>query len=72
MIQTDKDVAIPPKNKYPLSEMGIGDSFFIPTDDKLLIGQRIRSSIQHFKKHHASVKFAVRSVDGGVRCWRIE
>lgn len=52
--------------KYPFNEMEVGDSF--------LTGEprsRISGAIGGYRKRHGC-KFAARTVEGGVRVWRIE
>lgn len=56
-----------PRKVYPWGKMAVGDSFFVPevkvtsvTSSATLAGARM------------GMKFTCRSVDGGVRIWRIE
>lgn len=54
--------------KYPFSNMKVGDSFFVPMNDPIC--RKVSyASFQYGKRHKQ--KFKIRSVDGGVRCWRI-
>jgi len=51
---------------YPWRKMDIGDSFFIPgTTTKKFAGQAGRAAIRTGRR------FSTRTVDGGVRVWRI-
>ena len=79
MIEIESNIVMPraagnpSKSLYPFKGMDVGDSFFMETKDKRVIMRRIRSAIAHYTKFaNADKKFATRSVDGGVRCWRIE
>ena len=68
----EKGVPVPPHGKgktakYPWADMCVGDSFFVPG---VKINTLASSKAQAAKKHNA--KYAMRSVDGGVRVWRIE
>ena len=74
----DKSVPIPavvqPNARvYPLDEMDVGDSFFLASDNKRALTNRIRSAIsQYSRRRDNGRKFVTRCVDGGVRCWRVE
>lgn len=52
--------------KYPLREMEVGDSFFIPSVGTNKIGGRFS-----YLALRLGIKITVRNVDGGVRVWRI-
>ena len=69
----DKDVPMPPNTrggwpkKYYFDLMQIGESQFLPdvTQDKINpVAQQI--------KRRLGYKFSIRSVEGGVRIWRIQ
>jgi hypothetical protein len=69
MIEIEKGIPLPVgRHKYPFLDMEIGDSFFV--------GNRTTGEmsyhIAYFRKKHPLRKFTCRTVDGGVRCWRIE
>jgi len=82
MIKIDKDIPIPTKyreRKYPFPDMQIGDSFFIALDDdfktKKLITSSIHSSLRKLKKSSKDFKdykMLLRSVEGGMRGWRVQ
>jgi len=55
------------RKKYPFDEMKIGDSIFI--EGQVIQGGAF-SSARYFEKK-LGIKFTARSVDGGVRIWRI-
>ena len=50
--------------KYPWSMLEIGDSFFVPNKKPGRVGAAVRAKKFGFK-------FSERTVDGGVRIWRI-
>lgn len=63
---------------YPFNLMKVGDSFFVPLSGKLYpsdgrdtADRRVRNASLSYAKTH-NIKFTVRSVKGGVRCWRIK
>lgn len=58
--------------KYPLNEMGVGDSFFVPTKDRS-VGKRLSSSCVSFSRtRFPKRKFSVRLVKDGYRVWRVK
>jgi hypothetical protein len=75
--QIEDGVPIPTRNgksqrKYPLSALLVGQSFFVPfaSDDARKELFRLSSvAIWHGKK--TGKKFTVRTVEGGVRVWRV-
>jgi excisionase family DNA binding protein len=77
-IEVEQDVSIPKDRyfrKYPLPEMEVGDSFFVPFmgHDALRIQSRVKSCAQQFAKLHDNKKhFTIRILrhQHGVRCWR--
>jgi len=75
MFAIEKGVEIPKAKafrqaKYPYQSMEVGDSFFVPSDEKGTPIARMRSSSAAYSKRTGNVKFVVRIVDGGVRVWR--
>jgi len=61
--------------RYPWTDMKIGDSFFIPLVGKTLIS--IRSGLQIDLKKYCTqtgvkIKITTRSIDNGIRVWRIK
>ena len=72
----EKDIAIPEStrpsarsSKYPLRDMEVGDSFFIPnvvTEDEL---KKARGAIASAAKT-AKCKTTTRPMDGGLRVWK--
>ena len=64
-------------NKYPLDEMEVGDSFFVPHPDAKKARQNAlaRNAGQYRKppKHTPFQRhFVTRTVEGGVRIWRVK
>jgi hypothetical protein len=57
----------PPRKKYPLSEMVVGQSFFVSLADVW----RVRAATQYEQATKGS-KFSVRRYENGFRCWRVE
>lgn len=82
-IAIDRNVPIPPKhgapipaNAWPFDEMRPGDSFLIPLDhkDKRQTQSRnssINHAIRRYRQTRPERQFTCRTVDGGIRCWRI-
>lgn len=76
MIKIEKGIPVPDNvnskrsKRYPFDDMEIGDSFFIECSDqdKRRIGVNIISNAGRRKPK----RFTTLSVDGGMRCWRIE
>lgn len=78
VVPIDKNIPVPvndglgaKQRKYPFAEMEIGDSFFIPSTgyhDRLRKARSLNAQFRRFKPK----RFALRSVDDGVRVWRIE
>jgi hypothetical protein len=72
----EKDIAIPEStrpsarsSKYPLRDMEVGDSFFIPnvvTEDEL---KKARGAIASAAKT-TKCKTTTRPMDGGLRVWK--
>lgn len=58
--------------KYPLADMLVGDSFLYPAEPATLADRRrLSSALASYSSRHKDVKFAVRTVDGGLRVWRV-
>ena len=55
------------KQLYPFHLMEVGDSFFIPEKSP----KAMTYPIAAYQKRNGSIKFTTRSVDGGVRLWRV-
>lgn len=74
----ERDIPLPPRkplgrqagvSKYPFRTMAVGDSFFVAATGKGIrkAFSRLTSSAQAAKPF----KFSVRTLDNGVRIWRI-
>lgn len=86
MFKIDKNIPMPdrkrigstkaPTKKYPLAEMEIGDSFFVPVENNNRFEKHARVVTIHSSKNTRTLlkrkKFETRLVEGGVRCWRTE
>jgi hypothetical protein len=61
--------------KMPLGKMELGDSFLVPihmsNGDARQLRNRLNGVVGYYSKKSGK-RFAVRSVDGGVRVWRVE
>lgn len=74
MFQIEKNIPIPGvaarNTKYPFLQLEVGDSFFVPCaeEQKKSFRGRLAGRVVKIKDR----KFTVRSVDGGMRVWRIE
>lgn len=56
--------------KYPINQLKVGESFFTDSDIKT---QSMSSLIDRRKRTHKwKRKFIVRTVDNGIRVWRVE
>lgn len=81
MLTIDKDVPIPATNHkrvYPLEDMAVGDSFFVPVPGEGAEFERRRkrrqqamSTICRTARARKIGTFTSRQVEGGVRVWRI-
>lgn len=76
-IKIEKNIPIPVTEiKYPFDKMDVGDSFFIPENDKkvrLKIQCAVRSYFNIYKKKtKATMKIISKSLENGVRVWRTE
>ncbi len=76
-IKIEKNIPIPVTEiKYPFDKMDVGDSFFIAETDKkerLKIQCAVRSYFAMYrKKTKTTMKIISKSLENGVRIWRIE
>ena len=85
-IEIEDDIPVPPgsdrrsvERKYPLAELKVGQSFFLPLeegDDLKRMGNRLTQARQGYQKRNEGVRFTQRmwEKDGevGIRVWRIE
>lgn len=60
---------------YPFNAMGAGDSFLVEAEageaSKKVITS-IGASARNFARKNPGTKFSTRTVEGGVRCWRVQ
>lgn len=72
-IETGLEIPMPKKRgtytpKYPFRAMKVGDSFFVPTDAPT----KMHNNLSNCAKNQLGPKsVAIRTVEGGVRVWRI-
>lgn len=74
----EKNIELPERykkahKKYPLEEMDVTDSFFIPYKDEhqRTVQSRVSASITKYAKE-TNTKFTIRSLEEGIRVWRIK
>lgn len=81
--RVEKGIPLPPRRSngklgpritYPLLEMDVGDSFFVPEGPEEYANRRLSAAVSNYVRHHPELKlrFVVRVVAGGQRCWRIK
>lgn len=64
----EKGIPAPAKRgKYPFAEMEVGDSFLVPG---AATSAEISSAVS-YRKNRYQEQYICRSVDGGLRVWRI-
>lgn len=76
----EKGIPIPPDcrnggkpRKYPFDEMEIGDSFLCHGPSPSTIMNRLMAAASNYRKRNQNeFKIATRSMDDGVRVWRIK
>lgn len=68
---------------YPFAEMLVGQSFLVEVDTLVGMGEALDAELTRLEKNlraaamryakveQGTVKFTIRQVPGGVRCWRI-
>ena len=85
-IEIEDDIPVPPgsdrrsvERKYPLSELKVGQSFFLPLeegDDIKRMATRLRQASQTYQKKHEGVRLTQRMWEKdeqiGIRIWRVE
>ena len=54
------------QSKYPLADMKVGDSIFLPGNS----GNTLGTAAAHYLRGGGRGKFTTRKVRGGYRCWR--
>ena len=70
IMKIEKDVPIPPDvhQKYPFSDMKVGDSFSLEWDKR----HNLRQAAFYYKKHNKQFNFKTARMNGKVRIWRIK
>jgi|TARA_R100000700_G_C3077285_1_gene84648 hypothetical protein len=85
-IEIEDDIPVPPgsdrrsvERKYPLSELKVGQSFFLPLeegDDLKRMANRLSQARQTYQKKHEGVRLTQRMWEKdeqiGIRIWRVE
>jgi len=67
--EIEKGVPVPSRwinEKYPLDDMEVGDSFFTNSP-----AVKVRPAVTHYGRRNGR-KYVTRSMDGGLRVWRVE
>lgn len=79
MIKIDKGIEIPPRRqgggrppKYPIREMEVGDSFFVPKSRKSAGGSVQAYANRILGKGATTVRNAIENGVEGFRIWRIK
>ncbi len=72
----EKNIPFTACSKYPLADMEVGDSFFVPdfpNEGKYCNVKRMCAAIWTYRLDPANnaKKFTARTVCGGVRVWRV-
>ena len=78
----DKNLPMPKKiflesesAKYPFASMEVGDSFFVPhkpdIDARKALTHMTSAQYSWRKTRGSNFKFRCRTVEGGLRCWRV-
>lgn len=85
-IEIEDDIPVPPgsdrrsvERKYPLAELKVGQSFFLPLeegDDLKRMANRLSQARQSYQKRNEGVRFTQRMWEKddvvGIRIWRVE
>ena len=85
-IEIEDDIPVPPgsdrrsvERKYPLSELKVGQSFFLPLeegDDIKRMANRLSQARQTYQKKHEGVRLTQRMWEKDeqicIRIWRVE
>ncbi len=53
--------------KYPFERMAVGDSFLVAAG----VAHRVSAAASSRAKRHPGEQYVVRTVDGGMRVWRV-
>lgn len=66
----EKGIPLPPsrrQGKYPIAQLEVGDSFFVPDADL----PKSRGQGFHSLGKRYAFKLAIKNEDGGIRIWRV-
>lgn len=63
----EHSVPIPARSRFPLADMAVGDSFLLRDKGQL---PSVRATAWSYGRRHG-LKFAIRKVPQGWRCWRV-
>ena len=73
MIKIDKDIPTPcpfaERAKWPFRDMEVGDSFFVPKGTEANSATNAMANANHKQKPK---KWTKRTLNGGIRIWRIQ
>ena len=76
MFEVESDITIPPHRGrptlYPWANMNVGDSFFVPDVPGRKRNRGISAANNRAFDPKIKEKYATRSVEGGVRIWRVK
>ena len=73
LYKIEKGIPVPgPRGSYPLGQMEVGDSFFVPLADGDKAKRAGIRSGMYVAAKRLGCRFTVRAVDGGLRVWRVE
>jgi hypothetical protein len=75
MYKIEKNIKIPEETSgamYPLHELEVGDSFFVPMSEDGRSGRRLQTAASGYMRRHPGIKLIVRTVEGGTRVWRVK
>jgi uncharacterized protein (DUF2249 family) len=70
MFILDNDLPPPARvqhERYPLGEMQVGQSFFVPVE----IARKARAAVRMYMRRHVDKKYSWKYVEGGIRIWRV-
>ena len=79
-IKIEKGIPVADRNyvrsriSYPFKDMKIGDSFMIKTNKKNHTSKRgsLVSAAIHYSKTDKTFHYVTRTVEGGIRLWRVK
>ena len=72
MYEIEKNVPVSTRKKYPVSDLEIGDSFFVPMQDlPSESSTSVKAVVKRFARQ-SKRKFKTRKTEEGIRVWRVE